>query len=134
VFAQTLLAPERFRLELPLSFVFDRSVLSQNRTTYSNWRVHSRDKHDWLRRVQVAAGYLSGQCLAYSVWQLERQYAGRHRLMDHANVVGGAKALIDCLVDLRIIRDDSPTHFTCSYLQNRAARTQTILTLLEART
>jgi hypothetical protein len=41
----------------------------------------------------------------------------RTRLVDYANLVGGAKAIPDCLKRLGYIHDDSPRWFFCEYSQ-----------------
>ena len=41
----------------------------------------------------------------------------RNRLVDFANLVGGAKPIPDCLQRLGYIVDDSPKWFECDYQQ-----------------
>ena len=46
----------------------------------------------------------------------------RNRLVDFANLVGGAKPIPDCLVRLGYLRDDSPEWLECAYEQHRVPR------------
>lgn len=118
-------------IELPATFCFARTVMSQNRTTYSHWTVHSRDHKDWRKRVSHALRTLRGARFAWSLWLIERVYGPRNREFDFANLVGGAKPLVDSLIDLDVIEDDSPAHFECAYDQFRGEENMTRLTLKE---
>lgn len=116
---------------LPLTFTFDRAVLSQNRTTYAHWSSHHKDKRSWEKHLLPQLGPYQGLLLRWSSWRLTRVYAGRCREYDYANLIGGAKPLIDLLIEMRILIDDSPGHFLCDYVQEPGDANQTILTLLE---
>lgn len=116
---------------LPLTIVFDRVGASQNESTYAHWSAYNKDKRDWKARCQIALVDLAGLNMWWSRWTLVREYAHPHRELDWANCVGGAKALIDCLVANQVIRDDRPKHFICDYSQRRGEVNQTILTLEE---
>lgn len=116
-------------LVVPVVLTLPRAVLSQNKTTYAHWSAHSRDKAHWVKLLQRVAGTYIGLDLEYSEWSLIRRYAGRSKPYDFANLVGGAKPLIDSLVQLGIIRDDSEKHFKCSYSQEKGRISDTVLTL-----
>ena len=118
-------------VDTPVKFRFERQPLSQNRTTYAHWTAHHRDKRSWMEECRVKLAALHGLRLAWSSWVVRRVYGGRHREMDYANLVGGCKPLIDCLTELAIIVDDSPSHFKCEYIQERGTETYTVLTLQE---
>lgn len=113
--------------------VFDRLVESQNKTTYSHWRAHYDDKKDWYSRILSTFYKYRGIKLPWSHWSLTRIYTGRHRELDYANLVGGAKPLIDSLIDCGIIEDDKRVNFVCDYDQNRGKVNATKLCLLEVR-
>lgn len=117
--------------ELPYELRFDRQVLSQNRTTYSHWSVYKRDHLDWKSRAVIQLRGLAGAYLPYSEWSLTRLYCPPKREFDLANLVGGAKPLIDCLAELGVIVDDAPKYFRCTYRQFKSDRNQTVLTLLK---
>ncbi len=120
-------------LEPGFKATFSRLVESQNATTYSHWRVHYDDKKDWLTRVVDHFYKYRGVCLPWSRWSLRRIYAGRNRELDYANLVGGAKPLIDSLIDTGIIVDDAPAYFKCDYEQERGENNCTVLELLETK-
>jgi hypothetical protein len=69
--------------------------------------------------------------LPWSRWRLERIWCAPKREYDFANFVGGAKPLIDCLIDHGLIYDDDPKHFTCEYEQIPGESNHTRLILLE---
>lgn len=75
---------------------------------------------------------LEGARFQFSRWELLRRYCPPKKEMDLANVVGGAKPLIDALVNAGIIYDDAPKYFECSYNQERGTENLTILRLLHA--
>lgn len=115
---------------VPVTFRLNRLISSQNKTTYSHWTVHHRDKRAWKKVIAVQLASLRGLYLPYSEWHIERVYAHPKREMDFANLVGGAKPLIDCLSEEGIIVDDAPRYFTCTYKQRRGESNHTELTLV----
>lgn len=117
--------------KLPAVFELPRRLKSQNKTTYSHWKVHHLDKQAWTKLVGHILRPCHGLQLPWSRWSLTRLYSGREREMDFANLVGGAKPLIDTLTDYQVIVDDAPTYFSCDYSQERGGRSMTVLTLLE---
>jgi hypothetical protein len=114
----------------PYTWVFPRNVESQNATTYGHWSVHAADKKNWMSHVHARMFPWQGSLLTYSVWKLHRVYKHPQRRLDHGNVVGSFKALIDCIRDLQIIRDDSDKHFECEYSQASGDSTRVELSLL----
>jgi len=116
---------------LPLTVCFDRLVRSQNSSTYSHWSRYRSDKKDWLERVGLRFRAYRGLYLPWSRWSVERIYKHPNREMDFANMVGGTKPLIDCLIEQGVIEDDRPNNFECDYTQYPGDRSVTILTLLE---
>ncbi|MHC5067110.1 MAG: hypothetical protein ACYTF0_00840 [Planctomycetota bacterium] len=48
----------------------------------------------------------------------------RSRLVDFANLVGGAKMIPDGLIRLGHLKDDSPAWFACRYQQFQVARAE----------
>lgn len=115
---------------LPFRMVVPRGPLSQNRTTYAHWTVYRRDKVSWLNQLTVVAAPLVGLSLPFSRWSIHRQYSGRERAFDFANLVGGCKPIPDCLKKLSVIQDDSPGQFECQYTQSKGDQTLTVITLV----
>lgn len=115
---------------LPLILTFDRLIKSQNHTTYSHWSRYYADEKDWLRRVRLQTQKYQGLYLPWSSWRVERIYRHPAKEMDYANLVGGAKPLIDSLIKCRMIVDDRPANFECDYQQYPGDRSMTILTLI----
>ena len=48
----------------------------------------------------------------------------RTRLVDYANLVGGAKPIPDCLIRLGYLRDDTPRWFHCEYFQCQVTKAE----------
>jgi hypothetical protein len=116
----------------PREWVLPRDIKSQNSTTYSHWRVYYNEKKAWLAVVSRCMRDMHGMRLDRSTWRIVRRYCGRQREMDHANLVGGCKALVDCLTKCGIIVDDAPKYFDCNYEQwrNEEGLTGTVVQLL----
>lgn len=127
----TVVRPPPSKIELPIVLEFDRLVSSQNKTTYAHWTHYNRELQDWRRRCTVTMLQLSNIQLWYSRWRLVRQYRPPHRELDWANLVGGAKPLIDCLVEFGVIHDDRPAHFKCEYEDIKGPVDKTFLSLLD---
>jgi hypothetical protein len=118
--------------DLPMTWEIPMGILSQNATTYRHWSAYAKDKRRWLLTLAVALRDLRGLRLARSRWRIVRIYGGRHREMDLANLIGGAKPIPDCLTKLGVIVDDKPSCFSCDYEQVRdeTGRNLTVLQLL----
>lgn len=114
---------------LPLVFRFNRSPLSQNKTTYAHWKVYAKDKSNWQQLMTEILPY-DGLHLQTSCWSITRVYTHPAKEFDYANLVGGCKPLIDLLITGGLILDDSPSHFKCTYSQERGDATYTLLTLV----
>lgn len=95
-----------------------RRIPSQNHTQYRHWSAYTRERDAWfaLLRAQLLPRPPVEQPVRMVI------HSFRWRLIDHANLVGGAKAIPDCLVRLGYLRDDAPRWFACDYLQTQVPR------------
>ncbi len=93
--------------------VVRRRVPSQNTTQYGHWRTYTKERDTWLMllRVQLPPRRPPDHPIRMAL----RSY--RTRLVDYANLVGGAKPIPDCLIRLGWIKDDTPRWFHCDYFQ-----------------
>lgn len=98
--------------------VIRRRVPSQNASQYTHWSVYTKERDAWfiLLRAQLPPRDPPDQ----PVRMLLRSY--RNRLIDFANLVGGAKPIPDSLVRLGYLKDDSPRWFSCEYQQIQVAK------------
>lgn len=79
---------------------------SQNEFAFSNWRVAYRSKQEWATLIRGARGFLD----------VPKASGKRHltivrhgfRALDVPNIIGGAKGIIDNLVQLGLLVDDRP--------------------------
>ncbi len=95
-----------------------RRVPSQNASQYAHWRSYCTERDLWfvLMRAQLPPRPPPEE----PVRMILRSY--RTRLVDYANLVGGAKPIPDILIRLGYLRDDSPRWFFCDYHQFLVAK------------
>jgi hypothetical protein len=98
--------------------IIARRVPSQNQSQYRHWTLYMREKDTWfvLLRAQLPPRH------PVQVPVRMRLTSYRMRLVDYANLVGGAKPIPDCLIRLGWLKDDSPRWFHCDYHQVRVPR------------
>lgn len=90
-----------------------RRLPSQNNSHYRHWSHYAKERDLWF--ILIRAQLPPIQCKPEKVFLLIRSY--RNRLVDYANLVGGAKPIPDCLQRLGYVVDDSPRWFDCRYEQ-----------------
>ena len=100
--------------------VVRRRVPSQNSSQYTHWSVYTKERDMWylLLRAQLTPREAPEE----PVRMILRSF--RTRLVDYANLVGGAKPIPDCLKRLGYLKDDSPRWFFCEYFQSIVAKDQ----------
>ena len=93
--------------------VLKRRVPSQNQFQYRHWKAYMVEKEAWyvLLRAQLTPRRPPDEPIRMAL----RSY--RTRLVDYANLVGGAKPIPDALIRLGWLKDDSPRWFHCDYFQ-----------------
>jgi hypothetical protein len=97
----------------PLLITIRRRVPSQNESMYRHWKRYTTERDTWfvLLRAQLPPRVQATVPVRLAI----RSY--RIRLVDYANLVGGAKPIPDCLIRLGYLKDDSPHWFSCTYEQ-----------------
>ncbi len=105
-----------------------RRVPSQNQSQYRHWTKYKQEKDTWF--VLLRAQLTPRQPPDHAVRMRLTSY--RVRLVDYANLVGGAKPIPDALIRLGWLRDDSPRWFFCEYFQIQVpkAEERTVLEFL----
>jgi Holliday junction resolvase RusA-like endonuclease len=101
-----------------LTLTIRKRLESQNRRDAWHWARRSKDRDDWQSRIVVQLYSCGGH--AYLSPKVKRRVtitSYRSRLCDLANIVGGAKGLVDALTRSRLLVDDSPQWFECEYRQ-----------------
>jgi hypothetical protein len=111
---------------------------SPNQWTFKSWRAYHRIKADWLKRLHAAAIRHTGAGLfgpPMQTCQLEIERRGI-RTLDEDNLTGGLKPVIDGLVKLGFMADDTPdVILQTRYHQTRVAtkrEQRTLITIREA--
>jgi hypothetical protein len=102
----------------PRSLVIRRALPSQNATMYRHWSRYTAERDAWF--VLLRAHLPPRRPPSCPVRLAIRSY--RVRLLDFANLVGGAKPIPDCLVRLGYLKDDGPEWFTCDYQQVKVGK------------
>lgn len=97
-----------------------RRIPSQNSSQYRHWSHYTRERDAWFLALRRA---LPPNTPPLGKVRL-RITSYRSRLVDFANLVGGAKPIPDCLVRLGYIRDDGPEWFDCEYRQFKVPRAE----------
>ncbi len=106
---------------LPRVIVIRRRVPSQNASMYRHWRAYTTERDTWF--VLLRSHLPPRRVVADGPVRLAiRSY--RQRLIDFANLVGGAKPIPDCLIRLGYLKDDSPKWFVCDYQQLQVAKVE----------
>jgi len=79
---------------------------SPNQWVFKSWREYHKIKQNWLRLIYEASIQHSqfGQPMAACSLEVQRQGI---RELDHDNLVGGLKPLIDSMVKLGFLADDT---------------------------
>lgn len=97
-----------------------RRIPSQNQNQYRHWSHYRVERDLWfvlLRQHLPPKTPPTGK-----VRVLIQSF--RSRLVDFANLVGGAKPIPDCLKRLGWIHDDSPDFFDCTYEQFKVPKSE----------
>ena len=98
--------------------VIKRRVPSQNQSQYKHWRNYTRERDAWF--VLLRSQLTPRPAIEEPVRLAIRSF--RNRLVDFANLVGGAKPIPDCLIRLGYLKDDAPKWFRCTYEQFQVPR------------
>ena len=98
----------------------DRRIPSQNETHYRHWRNYAKERDAWF--VLLRSKLPPRQPVDEPVRLAIRSY--RQRLLDYANLVGGAKAIPDCLIRLGYLKDDNPKWMQASYEQFQVPKSE----------
>jgi hypothetical protein len=87
---------------------------SQNQLQYRHWRAYTAERDAWWLLIR---SQLPPRAAPVDHPVRIRLHSFRTRLVDYANLVGGAKPIPDVLIRLGYLKDDSPRWFACDYFQ-----------------
>lgn len=98
------------------TFTLPRAIESQNKTQWAHWTKSLKIKNAWRELVSYT---VKGKIPASRGGKRKLSiYRYGPRELDVTNIVGGAKFLIDALVDWHILFDDSPKYFALGEIAN----------------
>lgn len=84
----------------------DRPCPSQNEFAFAHWRKAKNSKDAWKILIRSADGFLTiPKAQGKRKLTIERHAKG---ILDEQNLIGGAKGIIDNLVQLGLLVDDKP--------------------------
>ena len=108
------------------SYFIPKKIESQNITNKQHYWKYVKIKNAWLDAVCffMRSGNASG-------YRTIRITSVRKLLLDYGNLVGGAKPLMDAIVKMGHLVDDSPKHSHQIYEQRKKARGEEEGTLIE---
>lgn len=99
----------------PIKLSLPRRVWSQNEQRRAHWSVQRKERNWWLF---LLAGALRGYRRAPDRRMLLIIISYRNRLVtDKANLIGGAKELVDAIKHVGLLKDDSDRWVEISYRQ-----------------
>jgi hypothetical protein len=90
-----------------------------NRQGHGGSHAYRKDRDEWAMLIRAA---LRPRLQPPKFKVTCELHSYRSRELDHANLVGGAKGLIDCLVRQGHLYDDRPAYFDCTYHQHKTKR------------
>lgn len=103
---------------LGATIVIRRRVPSQNVNQYKHWSAYTKERDLWF--ILLRAQLPPRDPVQEPVRLVLHSY--RTRLVDYANLVGGAKPIPDSLIRLGYLKDDSPRWFSCEYFQSQVPK------------
>lgn len=85
----------------------EKASPSQNEFAFSHWRKAKASKDAWKVLIRGSEGFLDiPRAQGKRKLTIERHAKG---ILDEQNLIGGAKGIIDDLVQLGLLVDDKPT-------------------------
>ncbi len=104
-----------------IKIVCKKKIWSLNQRDSAHWAVRRKDKTDW-RRIICSQTLSGGPLRKPTDHRTVHIVSYRTRLLDDDNMIGGAKGLRDCLVDLHLIAGDRLQDATFIYGQVKCKR------------
>ena len=110
----------------------EKTILSRNKFTGRKWYKERSYSKDWEWELRAACGS-KGLPKADGEKKKIIITSVRVRLLDHDNLVGGCKGLVDAMKRLEMIVDDSPDWVDIEYdqkVRSYSAHCQTVVEIL----
>jgi hypothetical protein len=109
---------------ISVRIVIRRRTVSQNafnnRRGFEGRMAYKNDRQDWMAhlRAQLRPREKPDHKVSLTITSY------RNRLLDYGNLVGGCKAIPDCLIQLGYMHDDAPKWLDSTYRQHQVPRAQ----------
>lgn len=116
-----------------------KTITSQNTRDRMHWSQRAREAREWTILVRGALALMGERSSLYGASTRDRRHVTiksirPRRIMDVANLVGGAKPVPDALTKCGLIYDDSDEYVSIEYHQDtlRGRDPHTIITITPA--
>lgn len=107
-----------------MNLIIEKEAVSQNDRIFGTNQGASRHLYKKFRdNLQDRLTAIVGQSQKEenrTAWLFERHWGKRKSAFDHANLIGGFKPLIDSMIKVGIVKDDSPDLFKAYYTQQKS--------------
>lgn len=106
-----------------INLIIEKEAISSNHKIYgvnkANARfLYKKERNELEKRLCAIIG--KGHSQERVSLKISRKWGKGKRAFDEANLIGGFKILIDCLVSLGHLKDDSPDYFKGYYFQSKS--------------
>jgi len=102
-------------LKMPAEMVTDTQLKSGNIFLRMHWAARARYKETWMAAVGF---HWHRQSKKPDVRRMVTIVSHRRKILDDDNLRTGCKPLVDVLVELNLLRDDSPEWVKVFYVQH----------------
>jgi hypothetical protein len=118
-----------------MDFILEEEALSQNDSIFGTNQGASRFKYKKYRD-KVTLRIRSVTTLKQiekerTAWRFERHWGYRKSQFDEANLIGGFKPLIDSMIKIGLMADDSPSLFKGYYFQQKSETGQGFIRIIK---
>lgn len=89
------------------SLTIPRACPSQNKHQWAHWAIIRKEKAEWMTLIRTAYGFPDiPRATGRRKLTIERW---GWKILDEMNLIGGAKGIVDNLVQLGLLVDDKPS-------------------------
>ncbi len=108
-----------------MNLIIEQEAISQNDRIFgtnqgASRHLYKKHRDKTKERIVSVVGKVE-QEEDRTAWLFERQWGKGKRVFDQANLIGGFKPLVDSMVKIGLIKDDSPDLFKGYYTQKKSS-------------
>lgn len=117
-----------------MNLIIEQEAVSQNDKIFGTNQGASRHLYKKYRdRLEATLQKLSGPSIEEerTAWLFRRNWGKGKRQFDQANLIGGFKPLIDAMIKVGLIADDSPDLFKGYYKQKKSSTSEGFIEIIQ---